>query len=318
MIDCSVLVTNAGTATATAIIRSLKGNVKELFAVDMSGFCYANHILKENFLEVPPFVEREEYKQALLDTCRKNKIKYIIPCSNDEELVFFAERKNEFRENGINIIASSIDAVNICDDKYKTIEYITKLGLRVPLSYLPPDIPENVKFPLIIKSRYGNGSEYMHKINSTPELIFLKERVPEAIIQELVGGNEYTLDTISDLNGKVIACVCRERVSVKSGIAVKAQIEDKKDYIDKTKTILESLKIIGPCNTQIINEHFIEINPRFSGGLGLSIASGINLPLLCIKVFEGLPISNDELQFKKNVKILRYWEEVIIHYEQDG
>jgi carbamoyl-phosphate synthase large subunit len=313
MIPCNVLVTNAGTATAVSIIKSLIGKVNGIYAVDISEFCYANKTLGEHFFKVPPLAEEENYKKALLDICIKNKIKYIIPCSSDDELLFFSTNMNEFKENSITPIISNTDSINICDDKYKTVKHIDELGLKTPITFLPDNIPEDIKFPLIIKSRNGNGSQYYQKINDSEELQFFQNQVPNSMIQEFVSGSEYTLDTLSDLTGKVIVCLCRERVTVKSGISVKANIIDKPDYIEKTKKVVESMKIVGPCNTQIIDDKFIEINPRFSGGLGLSIASGINLPLLCIKIFEGLPISEKELIFNKDIKVCRVWEEVILN-----
>jgi len=132
------------------------------------------------------------------------------------------------------------------------------------------------------------------------------------MIQECINGEEYTIDTMSDLNGKVLVSLCRRRVSVKSGISVKAEFIENSDYISKVKKILESLTVIGPCNTQVIDGRFIEINPRFSGGLGLSIAAGINLPLLCIKLFEGMPIKEKHLGYKKGSKVIRFWDEVVL------
>jgi carbamoyl-phosphate synthase large subunit len=313
MIPCNVLVTHAGTATAVSIIKSLIKNVKGIYAVDISEFCYANKTLGDHFIKVPPLTDENGYKKALLDICNEKEIKYIIPCSSDDELLFFARNMNEFKDNLITPIISNSDSINLCDDKYKTVKHIEGLGLKTPLTYLPDNIPEDVKFPSIIKSRIGNGSQYFQKINDSEELSFYKKRVPNSIIQEFVKGSEYTIDTLSDLNGKVLVGLCRERVAVKSGISVKASIVDKPDYVENTKKVLESLKIIGPCNTQIIDDRFIEINPRFSGGLGLSTASGLNLPLLCIKIFEGLTISQKELTFKSEIKVFRVWEEVILN-----
>jgi len=128
MINKNILLTNAGTATAVAVMRALYGQVSNIYAVDMNSFCFAKHFLGEKLLTVPPFAKTEEYKTRLLEICKEKDINYIIPCSNDDELIFFSENFDDFVKLGARPIISNLDTIRICDDKYKTTKYMQKLG----------------------------------------------------------------------------------------------------------------------------------------------------------------------------------------------
>ena len=70
------------------------------------------------------------------------------------------------------------------------------------------------------------------------------------------------------------------------------------------------------CNLQFIREgntYFIEINPRYSaGGLMLTTHSGVNLPLLALKIMQGIAIDQSELNHNSGLKMTRYWQEIMI------
>jgi carbamoyl-phosphate synthase large subunit len=55
---------------------------------------------------------------------------------------------------------------------------------------------------------------------------------------------------------------------------------------------------------------FVEVNPRFSGGLPLSIAAGADLVGEYLRGLRGLPLRRERLTFRPGVRMLRYFEEV--------
>ncbi len=136
-----------------------------------------------------------------------------------------------------------------------------------------------------------------------------KDYIKEPIIQEFIKGKEYTIDVLCDLKGEIISVVPRERIEVRSGEVSKSRtVINKKiikatiDLVNKLKQYIEEYKIyckitsenfnalqlekdegtvIGPLTIQCIvtkdNEiKFIEINPRFGGGVPLSFEAGID------------------------------------------
>ena len=81
------------------------------------------------------------------------------------------------------------------------------------------------------------------------------------------------------------------------------------------KNIIKFGKIIGPGNIQcILNKkrcYFIEINTRFAaGGLPLTVASGVNIPLICIKLMLGHKIQKN-IDYITNLRMIRFLTEII-------
>ncbi|MBE6068674.1 MAG: ATP-grasp domain-containing protein [Clostridium lundense] len=204
---------------------------------------------------------------------------------------------------------------------------------------------EELKFPLIVKPINGMGSAGVFKVNNLRELEFFIDYIKNPIIQEYVDGKEYTIDVLCDLKGNPISIVPRERIEVRSGEVSKSKTVKHKGIIKETSRLLhclssaeEDLKIpnsvlnlslsdsykktsyiypvIGPytiqCKVTSNNKiKFIEINPRFGGGVPLTFEAGVDYGKyfnLMVKEEKIDPIVN---QFEE-ITMLRYDEAVFI------
>ena len=135
-------------------------------------------------------------------------------------------------------------------------------------------------------------------------------------MQHHVNGIEYTIDTISDQNGRILAAAPRERIVVKSGQSVKGRTTKDKRLIEYGKGISSKfgIKWVACSQCKVTDDRkifFIEINPRYGTGVSLSIGAGLNIPLLQIKLALGMPIKKEELDFTDNFYMIRYWEEIL-------
>ncbi|MBW2993676.1 ATP-grasp domain-containing protein, partial [Candidatus Woesearchaeota archaeon] len=96
------------------------------------------------------------------------------------------------------------------------------------------------------------------------------------IIQEMLEGEEITIDAIFDKNSELIVCVPRYRISTRGGISTKGQtiVDSKIDSL--VERIGKSVGATYASCIQAIRDtkdgiyKVTEINPRFSGGLMLS------------------------------------------------
>src|SRR5207237_1194981 len=88
----------------------------------------------------------------------------------------------------------------------------------------------------------------------------------------------FTVDVLSDFNGKVLSIVPRERLVIRAGVSDKGITRKDAEIIAFAKEVAEKLHIIGPANIQCKWDgrevSLIEVNPRFSGGIPLTIAAG--------------------------------------------
>lgn len=100
------------------------------------------------------------------------------------------------------------------------------------------------------------------------------------MVMEYLPGPEYSVDTLAH-EGKVVTFVARQ----KGDVAAEGQlIAGDADITDQLSKLAEVFNLSGVFNAQFRrdvdgNLKVMEINPRFSGGMGMSLKAGVNLPL---------------------------------------
>lgn len=272
------------------------------------------------FYQVPKF-SSDNYVNIIIDICKNEEINIIIPLY-EKEFTILLDNKELFEGVGTKILLSDKNIINICNDKFNTYKFFVDNNLLTPKSYLKNDIISNynLSFPMIIKPLDGMGSEGVYKIENQKELDFFRDYIDNPIIQEFVYGVEYTIDVLCDFFGNIISIVPRERIQVRSGEVSKSRTIKNYDIIYKTKGLIEKLNsmgnVIGPITVQcIVNSnndiYFIEINPRFGGGVPLTFEAGINYGYYILNMIKNKKIENIIGNFKE-ITMLRYDEAVFI------
>ncbi len=189
-----------------------------------------------------------------------------------------------------------------------------------PKTWLGSDLEgreENLSYPLIVKPARGVSSIDVFRVKNAAELRNATDKVEIPVVQEYVEGTEYTIDVVSDMKCKLLAVVPRERVEVKAGISYKGRTVRDEQLIEQTGEIARALGIRGACNIQCRVRDgrpiFFEVNPRFSGTLPLTIAAGVNSPLLLMKLAIGEKLDQIYYNFREGVYMARYWEEIFYY-----
>lgn len=292
------------------LIEHLKNQFR-VVGVDASLQNPAKHFV-DAFYQIPRCRENG-YIDALLDICKQEKIDLLIPLF-ELEFPYLNEARRQFEELGVKLILSEKSVIDICNDKMQTAKFFEKYDIPAPhtlsdkevngLLEADGDISHTehtgtaygeIVYPLIIKPLDGMGSEGVFRINNAKELAFFKDYVKHPILQTCAAGTEYTIDALCDLQGSPVYIVPRIRLEVRSGEVTKSRTICQETVIRETKELLKALNqegtVIGPMTIQCFlkegeeKPRFIEINPRFGGGVPLSFAAGANyaeaLKLMC-------------------------------------
>lgn len=322
----NVLITDVGSTTALCIIKGLrKQDEFDVFIVGTdinaetsiagSNFCNKFHV-------VPPAVDEENYINALENIIKSESIDLLVP-NVDIELETLARNRSTL-ERSTCLLLSSYETVVTCTDKLRTYQFFNRAGIPSPKTIPAGNVEKlkdvlaksGMKFPLIAKPRKGVSSRDVFEIGSEEEL-FLIKRIRDPIIQEKAKGQEYTIDIFHD-GKKLISAVPRMRIETRSGISYKGQTDRDEKLINYAGKIAEGLNIKGPANIQCFKEgdevKFTEINPRFSGGLILTIEAGVNTPLFALKMAVGEELK--PVRDFKVVRMCRFWEEVFYNIEK--
>ncbi len=158
-------------------------------------------------------------------------------------------------------------------------------------------------FPLIIKPRWGTGSiatnivDNLENLQSSFQYLeaqlgesFLQDPVPsgqknQMLIQEMVKGQEFGVDIVSDFNGNFYTAVVKKKLAMRAGETDMAEVVAHPLLQNVAADIARHFKHIGMLDADFIvaenNEvYLIDLNPRFGGGYPFSHAAGLNVPLL--------------------------------------
>lgn len=277
---------------------------------------------------VTPQIITKEYIPFLLNFCIKNSIKAIVPLF-DMDLSAISFNKKVFLEHDIFPVISDYDFVNNCFDKLSYPQFLEPIELKTPqtinsLSLAIDLIAKNeIKFPVILKPRWGTGSistkvvfdkatlkdEY-EKLSIEVQATYINTPVPEGhqnmiIIQEMIEGDEYGLDVINDLDGNYQTTWVKKKFGMRSG-ETDGAITIKNTLLESCGAKLgKAYNHIGIVDMDIILSeqgvpYIIDLNPRFGGGYPFSHIAGADLPRAIVKWLNHIKL-DDELSVKENI-----------------
>lgn len=304
------LILPAGSRIAIGAIKFLKKEKKfKVISADIDKLAPGLYLSDKGYL-TPPFSQKNFWPE-IKRLIKKEKIDIIIPAL-DPLLVEFAKNFDFFNQLGVRVIISPPETIFLTRDKWKTYELL-KDEIPVAKSFITKN-KINIPFPLIIKPRDGSGSQNVFKVESKRELDFYWRKIKNPIVQEYLEGKEYTVDCLSDLDGKLLACVPRIRIETKAGVSIKGKVV-KDDRIEKiAKKITEKIKFQGPFFFQLKekkgNLKLTEINARFGGGMPLTAKAGLNIYSLSVRLFLGEKIKISKIKW--GTYFTRYDEEIFL------
>jgi len=123
-------------------------------------------------------------------------------------------------------------------------------------------------------------------------------------------------------NGDILSVVPRLRIEVRAGEVSKSITKNNKELINLTMALVKKLGITGPATIQGIREsqsgkfYFIEVNPRFGGGVPLTIEAGIPYADFIKPTYSYE--KGKLMSFKSELMMLRYDEALFITQEGSG
>lgn len=269
-----------------------------------------------------PLIYDEEYIPFLLETCKNEKIDILISLF-DIDLMILAKNKAEFEALGVKVIVSNEDVINICNDKFEMLEYLKKINMPVPETYLDLDkaieCADFNKKTYILKPRWGMGSLSIFEAENKKELEVLYEKAKRSIqksylrfesntdmnrailIQEKIKGDEFGLDIFNGLEGENLSVTVKRKYAMRSGETDIAEVIKNSELKAVGKKIAKSISHIGNLDMDILlsegKAYIIDMNARFGGGYPFTHNAGVNELEAIIRLCRGMELN--DLSVKK-------------------
>lgn len=272
-------------------------NTIKIYGIDINDEVLGKYFVDEFYI-VPKLSKIDI--QEFINDCKLKKIKYIFP-TRDEDVLFYSSFMNEFIKNDIHVFSPSYDVANLCFDKYLFVKE-NQVDFNIKTALEIDELKKIKKF--VVKERFGSGSKNLGLNLTYKQAKEFSEKLNEAIFQEFIVGEEYSIDSYVDKTNKFIGCVIRKRELIQNGEAIITFSLEDVVLEEKIKLFLTSNKIFGHSITQVIKkdeEYFlIECNTRFGGASTLSYKMGLKsfYWFLC-------QTNNKKIKFIKNNKNFR-------------
>jgi carbamoyl-phosphate synthase large subunit len=304
----NILLTCAGRRNyLVQFIKDAQRRRGEVIACDSSETAPALSVADRRVV-VPP-MDRRDYFDVLITACRQYNVRLLISV-NDLELAGLAREAPRFRAGGTIPVVASPPVIALCQDKWETYRFLRSCDIPTPNTYRSLAAAREalaygkIKFPLLIKPRWGTSAIGVETVENDRELALAHEwgqiqlkrtllaRLTQAepdgcfVFQEHLHGQEYGIDVVNDLDGRYVATLGRRKLAMRAGNTDRAVTvcDPRLDHVGET--IGKRLGHIGSLEADVmVTEHacaVLDLNPRFGGGYAFSHLAGANLPAALI------------------------------------
>ncbi|MFG3188952.1 ATP-grasp domain-containing protein [Streptomyces omiyaensis] len=315
-----VLVTGAGGPSGVCFLRALDG-VAERYAADLDPHGAGLYLVPRAYRMLLPPGDAPGYAEAVLRLCRRHAVDVLVP-TVDVELVALARAAGSFAAEGVRVLVSPAEALETCLDKWRLAE-ACQGAVRLPDTRLvgsPGPVEPEGGFPAIAKPRSGSGSRGVILVGSAADVAGLPQD-GSYLIQEYLPGTEYSVDVLTDGNGRVVAAVPRARDKTDSGIVVAGRILDLPELSGLAEDTVRTLGLRGVLNVQVRQDRsgkaaLLEVNPRPPGGMSLTVAAGVDMPKWAVAALLGAPLP--ERIVHRETAVVRHWQDVVLSPRELG
>jgi carbamoyl-phosphate synthase large subunit len=249
------------------------------------------------------------YIDHIAGVCARERIGLVVP-TIDDELPLFSAARERFAAMGVTVAISDAFVTSLCNDKYAASAYLRDHGVAAAEAWLPETLPAAPAFPLFVKPRFGRGSVGAFPARDRRELDFFVSYVDQPVVQAFLAGPEFTIDLFCDFEGRPLSVVPRERAVIRAGVIDRGRTLRDPALIDLAVRCAEVLPFAGACNIQcrVVDGTPIifEINPRFSGGIPLTIAAGADFPRMLVELAIGREVEPAIGRFTSDLWMTNY------------
>jgi carbamoyl-phosphate synthase large subunit len=259
-----------------------------IVGTDISPFAPGLQVVDEAL--ILPRGDHPDFLPALINLLRQQHIDLVIP-TIDPDLVRLDKHRAEIEAAAprARLLLAPSHAIAIARNKRLSRDVFMQAGLDVPRDL--SDDPERI-YPVFVKPPDGSASEGAAIVYDAEDLIARLARNPSLLVEEVVPGDEITVDVLCDFSGKPLCAVPRRRIKVRGGEVVQGVVELRTDLEAAARTAALAVRTAGPVTVQFRVSPgrvvAMELNARMGGGLPLAIAAGADWPGMIVDLCNGI------------------------------
>jgi len=300
MDDFVIMLTSSGGGLSAELRRRVLGSKRykiKIIAVDSKDSENAKIFCSE--FSLVPNGNDKNYVDAIHELVLKYNINMVIPCSDEEALSLAKERK-KIEKNGCILACVEYKILQVLSSKIETYRLLKKNGIKTPEFYEVHSLDQlaskvnyllDRKIDAVVKPALGRGGRDVSIISNNKDVTYIskntffnnnlnlyKNLFPVIVMEKLVNPI-FDVDMLS-LNGSIVRSVVRRRIN--PSVPNDGHIIENNVYLHNlAKNIAKvfNLSWLYDCDIMMDSKGkpmILEINPRPSGSIAVSLASGIN------------------------------------------
>jgi len=258
----------------------------------------------------PPRIDDPGYVPFLQELVEKHDVGAIVPLT-DLDIEVLAQAR---ADGLLPALVPSPAVATATYDKYETHLLLERLGLPSPPTVLPDEEPPS--YPVIVKPRRGSGAESIHPARDADEAAFFVRYVDKPVmVQRLMDGPEFSMDCLSDRDGRCLNVIPRTMIESRGGESIKGTVIADAELVDLGRRVVEALEVVGPCTVQAFRDREIglgitDVNTRFGGAFPAPMYAahpGRTYPELIVAMANGEPVEPHVGEFTAGRTFTRYF-----------
>jgi carbamoyl-phosphate synthase large subunit len=258
-----------------------------------------------------PLIHDPDYVPALQRLCEEHDVGAIVPLT-DLDIEVLAQARADGRLPQALVPEPEIAAATY--DKYEAHLLLERLGLPSPPTVLPGMEPPS--YPVMVKLRRGSGAVDIHRARDAEEAAFFCRYVDGPVmVQKLMDGPEFSIDTLSDRDGRCLNAIPRTMIESRGGESIKGTVIDDPELVALGRDVVEALGTRGPCTVQAFRDRDIglgitDVNTRFGGAYPAPMYAalpGRTYPELIIRMALGEAVEPHVGEFRAGLTFTRYY-----------
>ena len=258
-----------------------------------------------------PLISDPDYVPALQRLCEEHDVGAIVPLT-DLDIEVLAQARADGRLP--QALVPDPEIASATYDKYEAHLLLERLGLPSPPTVLPGTEPPS--YPVMVKLRRGSGAVDIHRARDAQEAEFFCRYVDGPVmVQKLMDGPEFSIDTLSDRDGRCLNAIPRTMIESRGGESIKGTVIDDPELVALGRDVVEALGTRGPCTVQAFRDKDIglgitDVNTRFGGAYPAPIYAalpGRTYPELILRMARGEPVEPHVGEFRAGVTFTRYY-----------
>jgi predicted ATP-grasp superfamily ATP-dependent carboligase len=279
-----------------------------------------------NRFPAPPLESGAPFLRVVREVVGARRYDAIFLCN--EEVLGLVMTLPEY-DQWPGLVLSTRSSLLTALSKVAMMEVARKAGVAIPKSFFPhdetelPTIAKDLGFPLIIKGDRGESGNHVRLVERPGKLRSAYREVAaleaasgnRPFVQEYVKGAAYSVGGVFYQGRPLRVCAHRKLVGVPplEGLTVRGVTERCPGLLGQAFKIFAALEYSGLGHVEFVRDeagslHFLEINPRVWGTVGIGEYAGVDFFTPYFQLAHG-QIPEPDLDFREGVRFHRIGRE---------